>query len=88
MTIESPAWTARDLNVAEALVAKAFGLPPSQVSEAASNQDTPEWDPLGRVTLLMELEAHYGVSFSTEEALALTSVGVLKRALAGRGVVW
>jgi hypothetical protein len=36
----------------------------------------------------MELEGHYGVSFSTEEALAVTSVGVLKRTLAERGVVW
>jgi acyl carrier protein len=72
----------------EQLIAKVFGLPPSQVTDATSNQDTPEWDSLGHVTLIMELEGHYGVSFSTEEALALTSVGLLKQTLVERGVVW
>ena len=72
----------------EHLVAKVFGLPPGQVTDATSNQDTPEWDSLGHVTLIMELEGHYGVSLSTEEALALTSVGTLKRALTERGIVW
>jgi acyl carrier protein len=72
----------------EQLVAKVFGLPVSQVNDDTSNQDTPEWDSLGHVTLIMELEGHYGISFSAEEALAVTSVGVLKRTLTERGVVW
>jgi len=72
----------------EHLVAKVFGLHPSRVTDATSNQDTPEWDSLGHVTLIMELEGHYGVSFSTEEALFLTSVGVLKRTLTERGITW
>jgi acyl carrier protein len=72
----------------EHLVAKVFGLHPGQVTDATSNQDTAEWDSLGHVTLIMELEGHYGVSFSTEEALGLTSVGALKRALAERSITW
>ena len=72
----------------EHLVAKVFGLHPSNVTDATSNQNTPEWDSLGHVTLIMELEGHYGVSFSTEEVLFLTSVEVLKRALAERGITW
>ena len=72
----------------EHLVAKVFGLHPSQVTDATSNQDTPEWDSLGHVTLIMELEGHYGVSFSTEEALGLISVGVLKSTLTERGITW
>ena len=72
----------------EHLVAKVFGLDPNQVTDATSNQNTPEWDSLGHVTLIMELEGHYGVSFSTEEALVLTSVEALKRSLAELGVTW
>jgi len=72
----------------EQLIAQVFGLHPSEVTDATSNQNTAEWDSLGHVTLIMELESRYGVSFSTEEALALTSVGTLKRTLAERGIVW
>ena len=72
----------------EQLVAKVFGLHLSQVTGDTSNQNTSEWDSLGHVTLMMELEGHYGVSFSTEEALALTSVASLKRTLAERGITW
>jgi len=72
----------------EHLVATVFGLHPSRVTDATSNQNTPEWDSLGHVTLIMELERHYGVSFSTEEALLLTNVDALKRTLAERGITW
>jgi len=72
----------------EHLVAKVFGLHPGHVTDTTSNQNTPEWDSLGHVTLIMEFERHYGVSFSTEEVLLLTSVEVLKRALAERGITW
>jgi acyl carrier protein len=72
----------------EQLVAKVFGLPPSQVTDATSNQNTPEWDSLGLITLIMEIEGHYGVLLSAEEALAVTSVGALKRALTERGIAW
>ena len=72
----------------EQLVAQIFGLRTSQITDATCNENTAEWDSLGHVTLIMELEQRYGVSFSTEEALVMTSVRALKRALSERGVVW
>lgn len=71
----------------EQVVAQVFGLHPSQVTDATSNQNTAEWDSLGHVTLIMELESRYGVSISAEEMLTLTSVGALKRRLAEWGIV-
>jgi acyl carrier protein len=72
----------------EQLVAQVFGLHVSQVTDATSNQNIPEWDSLGHVNLIMQVESHYGVSLSTEEALALTNVETLKRTLSELGVVW
>ena len=70
------------------LVAQIFGLRLSQVTDTTSNQNIAEWDSLGHVTLIMEVESHYGVSFSAEEALTLTSVGALKRTLVELGIAW
>lgn len=72
----------------EEIVCKTFGVHRSQVSDATSNTTLPQWDSLGHVTLIMELEGAYGVSLSTEETLAMTSVGAIKRLLAERGARW
>jgi len=72
----------------EQLVAQVFGLHVSQVTDATSNQNIAEWDSLGHVNLIMQVESHYGVSLSIEDALTLTNVGVLKRTLVELGVVW
>jgi acyl carrier protein len=72
----------------EALVAELFGLSPDRVTEDSSNQTLTEWDSLGHITLVIELESRYGISLSAEEALTLTSVKAIKQALKDRGVTW
>jgi acyl carrier protein len=72
----------------EAVIARALGVPPDRVSRETSNQNLEEWDSLGHITLLLELEAEYATSFSTEESLELTSVEAIHRALEARGIAW
>ena len=72
----------------EAVVARVFGADASSVVDATSPETIAEWDSLGHVTLVIELEAEYGVSFSPEETVALTDVGAIKSALRSRNVHW
>ena len=72
----------------EELVARAFGVAPHQITSQTSNQNLPEWDSLGHITLIVELEAAYGVSLSPDETLQVTSVEAIKTLLAARGVAW
>ncbi len=72
----------------EALVARVFGREPSEIGESSSPETLSEWDSLGHVTLIIELESAYGVSFSPEETMTMTSVGAIKRTLGTRGVQW
>ena len=72
----------------EDVVAKAFGVNPSQVDDTTSNKNLADWDSLGHITLVLELESVYGVSFSPVEALEITDVAAIKKALQDRGVVW
>lgn len=72
----------------EQLVARVFGMHVSEVGDDSSNRTVDGWDSLGHVTLIMELESAYGVSLSTEDALALTSVGAIKRFLESKSVSW
>ncbi|HEX8694368.1 MAG TPA: acyl carrier protein [Longimicrobium sp.] len=72
----------------ELLVSRVFGVEPARVSDETSNADTPGWDSLAHINLVLALESTYGVSLSVEEALEATSVGAIKRVLARRGVTW
>ena len=74
--------------VPEALVARTFGYDVSQIDDTTSSETLGEWDSLGQITLVIELESAYGVSFSAEEAMNLTSVGAIKDALRVHDVQW
>ena len=72
----------------ESVVAKVFGLPRHTVNDATSNMGVEAWDSLNHVTLVLELESAFGVSFSAEETLEMTDVAAIKRVLQSHGVRW
>jgi acyl carrier protein len=72
----------------EQVVGKVFDVPWHLVDDQTSNATVSEWDSLGHMTLILELETVYGVTLSAEDALALTSVETIKRLLTERGVRW
>lgn len=72
----------------EAVVANVFGKDVVSIDDDTSPNTLPEWDSLGHVTLVIELESTYGVSFKSEETMALTSVGAIKAALRGHDISW
>jgi acyl carrier protein len=72
----------------ETIVAKVFDSDVADITDATSHETVAAWDSLGHITLLIELEAAYGVSFSAEESLAMTNVAAIKRMLHERGVAW
>ena len=74
--------------VPETIIARVFGLSRRLVTDETSNTTLETWDSLNHVTLILELEAAYGVSLSAEEALTMTDVGSIKRVLRAHGVEW
>lgn len=72
----------------EAVVASVFGKNLAVITDATSPETLAEWDSLGHVTLVIELESIYGVSFSAEETMSLTSVALIKDALRSQGATW
>ncbi|TLZ76342.1 MAG: acyl carrier protein [Methanobacteriota archaeon] len=70
------------------MVGKVFGLRQGDVHDGMSNRTVAAWDSLGHVTLVLELEAAYGVALSTSDALEMTDVAAIKRVLQKRGVEW
>ncbi len=59
--------------IREAL-ARALELPPEAIPPAADQGSLEKWDSLGHLSVVMELEAEFGTSFSTDEAIAMHSI--------------
>ncbi len=72
----------------EGVVAGVFATSPAEITDDSSPQTIAEWDSLGHVTLIIELESVYGVSFSPEETVGMVSVGDIKRVLISHGAAW
>jgi acyl carrier protein len=72
----------------EQLVAKVFGHKVAEIDDATSHDTLAEWDSLGHVTLIIEVEATYGISLGPEESLKMTDVAAIKRALHEHGATW
>ncbi|HEY5671859.1 MAG TPA: acyl carrier protein [Anaerolineales bacterium] len=56
------------------LLASALQVPADSVSAELSFGDLPEWDSMGHMEVMMQLEEHFGVEVSADTIAALTSV--------------
>jgi acyl carrier protein len=68
------------------ILADTLGSGPSALSEATSMENTPAWDSVAHLNLVLSLEQAFGLRFSPEEFLQMQSVAAIKQVLAGRGV--
>lgn len=72
----------------EDVLCKVFDVRRAEVDDATSNRSLPDWDSMGHVNLILELETTYGVSFSAAETLGMTDVASIKQVLQNHGVTW
>ncbi len=72
----------------EEVIAKVFGIPVAEVNDDTSNKNINAWDSYGHLTLILELEATYGVSLSPEEVFNMIGVRSVKQTLTAHGVAW
>jgi acyl carrier protein len=69
-----------------AIVASLFGLRAEDVNDTTSQDTVEQWDSMGTVTLISELEGAFDVEFDLMELVAFRSVGEIRNVLASRGV--
>jgi len=64
------------------IIAKALHVAPAQVTSTLRMGDIPEWDSVAHLGLVVDIESAYGVAFSAEEIMDLTSVKAFSDRLA------
>jgi acyl carrier protein len=68
------------------LIAGTFAVPPAEITEETSMENTKRWDSLRHLILMTELETRYGIELSDAEMTAATSVAKIRAALKAHGI--
>lgn len=64
------------------ILAAALRIPVSAVRDDLKMGDVEQWDSVSHLDLIMQIETAFGVAFSAEEMLELTSLPALRARLA------
>ncbi|MFJ4797986.1 acyl carrier protein [Kitasatospora purpeofusca] len=67
------------------LVAEVLGVPETELSEDSGPGAHAAWTSLKHIEVVVVLEEHFGVAFSSREIKGHTSVGALRGLLAAKG---
>jgi acyl carrier protein len=74
-----------------ARVAKVFsevlGVAADQITDDTSPDNTPQWDSMAAMNLVVAIEDEFDVRLSTAEIVSMRNVAIVKRVLATKGVV-
>jgi acyl carrier protein len=68
-------------------MSRVLKLNPGSITPETSQENTEAWDSLAHLNLILEIEAAFGVRFSSEEIPLLTSVARLQEALERHGAL-
>ena len=66
--------------------AEVLGVPVDSINDESSPDNTPQWDSLQAMNLVVALEGAFNVRLSTKEIVSMRNVGIVRKVLKGKGV--
>ena len=68
------------------ILADTLGVEAGALNDDTSMENTPQWDSVAHLNLVLSLEQAFGRRFTPDEFLQMQSVAAIKRVFAGHGV--
>ena len=70
----------------EEVIGSVLNVPLEALSDDSSTENTPNWDSLRQLSILLALESAYRISITTDEAVDMNSISAIKAVLKRHGV--
>ena len=70
----------------EEVIGSVLNVPVEALSDDSSTENTPNWDSLRQLSILLALESAYRISITTDEAVDMNSISAIKAVLKRHGV--
>jgi acyl carrier protein len=68
------------------VVAEVFGLNVEEVDDSSSQDTIPNWDSLGMINLISEIELRFDVQFDLADLVLFKNVGIIRTLRIEKGV--
>jgi acyl carrier protein len=65
--------------------AEVLEIPAESITDETSPENTPQWDSLQAMNLVVALEGAFNIRLSTKEILSMRTVGIVRKVLRGKG---
>jgi acyl carrier protein len=72
-------------NVAS-VFSQVLGVPVESIVDETSPDNTPKWDSLSAMNLVVALEEAFNIRFSTKEIISMRTVGIVRKVLRSKGI--
>jgi len=69
------------------IVSDIFEVPADLIVEDTSPENTPQWDSLRTIGLVVALEDEFGIQMSKEEITRMRSIGAMRQLLRAKGIL-
>ena len=69
------------------MFSETLSVPIETISDETSPENTPQWDSLQAMNLVVALEAAFDVRLSTKEIISMRTVGLVRKVLRNKGIV-
>ena len=63
-----------------------LGIDPEQITDDSSPENTPQWDSLQAMNLVVAIEEAFDLRLSTREIISMRTVGLVRKVLTAKGV--
>jgi acyl carrier protein len=63
-----------------------LSIPPESITDETSPENTPKWDSLNAMNLVVALEGAFNVRLSTKEIVSMRTVGIVRKVLRTKGI--
>jgi len=68
------------------IFAEVLGISAEQITDETSPDNTPQWDSMAAMNLVVVIEDEFDVRFSTAEIVSMRNVGIVRKVLQAKGV--
>jgi acyl carrier protein len=66
--------------------AEVLGISPAQITDETSPDNTPQWDSMAAMNLVVAIEDEFDIRLSTAEIVSMRNVAIARKVLTTKGV--
>jgi acyl carrier protein len=70
----------------ERVFSEVLGVPAGSITDATSPDNTPQWDSMAAMNLVVAIEDEFDIRLSTAEIVSMRNVAIVKKVLTSKGV--